>query len=78
MNKTIKKLLGHKYDTRFKWGEFNWHPKFNNWRLGFRLTDRYSEITDMIKGIIRDVDAKGIVSVIVLNDHFTSVCREAC
>ena len=48
MNKTIKKLLGHKYDTRFKWGEFNWHPKFNNWRLGFRLTDRYSEITDML------------------------------
>ncbi len=28
------RLLGHRFDTRFTWGEIGWHPR--HWRLGFR------------------------------------------
>lgn len=44
----IKKLIGHRYKNRYNWGEFywTWHPK--HWNLSLRLTDRHSEIGDML------------------------------
>lgn len=28
----LRKLVGHKHDSRFDWGEFSWHPK--SWQIG--------------------------------------------
>ena len=48
MNKFLKKITGHKFDNRYKWGEFYWrlHPK--HWNLSLQLTDRYGEYADLL------------------------------
>jgi len=46
--KSLLRILGHKYKNRFSWGEFYWHPFPKQWKLSLKLTDRYSELTDML------------------------------
>lgn len=48
MKKWFLKLIGHKFENRFKWGEFywTWHPK--KWEFSLQLTDRYSNPGDML------------------------------
>jgi len=48
MKRALLKLIGHRYDERFKWGEFYWHPRPSEWKLSLRLTSRYSELDDML------------------------------
>lgn len=48
MTRLWRKIIGHKFDNRYKWGEFYWrlHPKY--WNLSLKFTDRYSELTDLL------------------------------
>jgi hypothetical protein len=48
MTKLFKRMVGHLYDNRYKWGEFYWHWSPTKWELSLRLSDRYTELTDML------------------------------
>jgi len=48
MKNKFLKLIGHKWENRFTWGEFVWHPKIKHWDLSLRLTDTHEELHDMI------------------------------
>jgi hypothetical protein len=36
MKSIALRLIGHRFDTRFKWGEIGWHPR--HWKLGLRYS----------------------------------------
>lgn len=41
-------MTGHRFDNRYKWGEFYWrlHPK--HWNLSLKLTDSSNDVSDML------------------------------
>lgn len=43
MNKFFKMITGHRFDNRYKWGEFYWKLNPKCWNLSLKLTDRYSD-----------------------------------
>ena len=48
LKSNLLKLIGHRFDTRFDWGEFNWHPKPSRWQFGLYLSNRHESDTDLL------------------------------
>lgn len=42
----LRRLVGHKHDTRFRWGELSFHGKL--WHWGLKVTSRHSDNSDML------------------------------
>lgn len=48
MKNWLKKKLGHRYDTKYTWGEFSWHPHIKALSFSLKFTSAYSCDNDLL------------------------------